>query len=123
VCATSQGTATSARVGENFDLRIGETITIEGEPLTVSFDRVVEDSRCPTNATCVWAGTAVVQIGLRVSESVRGTLNLQTLSDTAREGVFQKYRLRLIQLAPAPADSAPVPPEQYVLTLMVRRLE
>jgi hypothetical protein len=123
VGAASQGTVTSARVGENFDLRIGETVTIAGEPLIVSFDRVVEDSRCPTNTTCVWAGTAVVQLGLRTSDSVRGTLNLQTLSDASREGVFQKYRLRLIQLAPTPTDSTPVPPEQYVLTLMVRRLE
>jgi hypothetical protein len=123
IYATSQGTDTSARIGENFELRIGKTVTIAGEPLSVSFDRVVEDSRCPTNTTCVWAGTAVVQLGVRVSDTVRGSLNLQTLPDDAREAVFQKYRLRLIQLAPAPTDSAAIPPEQYVLTLMVRRLE
>jgi len=123
VCANSQGAAASARIGENFDVRIGETIAIAGEPLTVTFEQVVEDSRCPTSTTCIWAGDAVVRIGLRVSSTERGRLDLKTLSETTREGVFQKYRLRLIQLAPTPVDSASVPSEQYVLTLMVRKLE
>jgi hypothetical protein len=115
--------AQSARPGQDFDARIGETVAIAGEPLTVTFEQVVEDSRCPANATCVWAGTAVVRVGLRVADTQRGTLQLQTLSDAAREGVFQKYRLRLVQLRPAPADSSRIPDEQYVATLVVRRLE
>ena len=39
------------------------------------------------------------------------------------EGVFQKDRSRLVRLAPTPRDSSRIPAEQYVLTLMVRRLE
>ena len=114
---------TSARPGQDFDARIGETVAIAGEPLTVTFEQVVEDSRCPANAACVWAGTAVVRIGLRVADTQRGTLRLETLSDAEREGVFQKYRLRLVQLRPTPADSRRIPDEQYVATLVVRRLE
>jgi len=120
-----QGTARpiSARLGQEFDVRIGETAAIADEPLTVTFEQVVEDSRCPANTTCVWAGTAVIRLGLRVGETARGTVNLQTLSEAEAEAVFQKYRLRLVRLAPTPRDSSRIPAEQYVLTLTVRRLE
>jgi hypothetical protein len=113
----------SARLGQEFDVRIGETAAIGDEPLTVVFEQVVEDSRCPANTTCVWAGTAVVRLGLRVGDTARGTVNLQTLPEVGAEGVFQKYRLRLVRLAPTPRDSSRIPVEQYVLTLIVSRLE
>lgn len=120
-----QGTANpiSARLGQEFDARVGETAAFADEPLTVTFEQVVEDSRCPANTTCVWAGTAVIRLGLRVGDTARGTVHLQTLSEAEAEGVFQKYRLRLVRLAPTPRDSSRIPAEQYVLTLMVRRLE
>jgi len=121
----AQGTARpiSGRLGQEFDVRIGETAAIAGELLTITFEQVVEDSRCPSNTTCVWAGTAVVRLGLRVGDSARGTVNLRTLSEAEAEAVFQKYRVRLVRLAPTPRDSSRIPAEQYVLTLMVRRLE
>ena len=115
--------AQSARAGESFDLRIGEIVAIVGEPLTVSFEQVVEDSRCPANVACVWAGTAVVRIGLRGANSERGVLNLQTLSEDAGEGTFQQYRLRLVQLVPSPRESGRIPADQYHATLMVRKME
>jgi hypothetical protein len=120
-----QGTANpiSARLGQEFDVPAGKTAAFADEPLTVTFEQVVEDSRCPANTTCVWAGTAVIRLGLRVGDTARGTVNLQTLSEAEAEGVFQKYRLRLVRLAPTPRDSSRIPAEQYVLTLMVRRLE
>jgi hypothetical protein len=120
-----QGTARpiSARLGQEFDVRIGETAAIADEPLTLTFEQVVEDSRCPTNTTCVWAGTAVTRLELRVGDTASGTVNLQTLSEAQAEAVFQKYRLRLVRLAPTPRDSSRIPAEQYVLTLIVRRLE
>jgi hypothetical protein len=109
----------TVRLGSRFDVRINEAVQIAGEPLRVTFERVVEDSRCPTNTTCIWAGDAVVRIGLRGANAESGTLDLHTLSDTAAEGSFQKYRLRLVQLAPTPHESGGIPADQYVATLIV----
>lgn len=121
----TRGTAApaSARLGQEFDVRVGEAVAILGEPLTIGFEEVVEDSRCPANTTCIWAGRAVVRIGVRVDNTQTGTLNLETSSDTAGEGEFQKYRLRLVRLAPVPQDGSPIPAARYVATLMARRLE
>lgn len=46
-------------------LALGATASLDGLPL--SFDEVLEDSRCPDDAECVWEGRA------RVELSVAGT--------------------------------------------------
>lgn len=38
----------------------GESITLEGH--TVKFVKVLEDSRCPENTTCIWEGRARVRV-------------------------------------------------------------
>ena len=41
-------------------IELGETATVEG--LAITFDAVVDDSRCPLDAVCVWEGQAVVTL-------------------------------------------------------------
>jgi len=118
----------SARLGQNVDIRLGETVTVVGEPLTVKFEQVVEDSRCPANATCIWAGRTVIQVALRNDKSDRSTLNLPAGPDAAGEeatgeGVFRKYRIRLVRLLPAPVDGSRISPDRYVATVNVRKVE
>ena len=41
-------------------LPLGDTLKVNGVMLT--FYEVIEDSRCPTDATCIWAGQAKVRV-------------------------------------------------------------
>lgn len=34
---------------------------ISGDKLTLCFDTLISDSRCPANAMCIWQGTAVAK--------------------------------------------------------------
>ncbi|WP_051285290.1 hypothetical protein [Aequorivita capsosiphonis] len=38
---------------------LGETVVLKG--VSVKFLEVVEDSRCPENVNCIWAGRAIVK--------------------------------------------------------------
>ncbi|WP_347373697.1 hypothetical protein [Aequorivita sp. Q41] len=38
----------------------GETINLDG--IKIKFAEVLEDSRCPTNVNCIWAGRAKVKV-------------------------------------------------------------
>ena len=44
-------------------VRLGETLRIEGARIRPI--RVIEDSRCPANARCIWAGRLVVRADVR----------------------------------------------------------
>jgi hypothetical protein len=120
-CITAPAASQSQPLGRNFDVRVGQIVQIAGEMLTVTFERVAEDSRCPTNVKCVWEGDAVVRVALQGQNAERGTLDLHTQAAAKREADFQKYRLRLVQLVPWPKDSGGIPAETYIATLVVTR--
>ena len=106
-------------IGQPFTVRAGSTVHISGRTLTVTFDRVLEDSRCPEDTTCVWAGDAVVRLRLQGGRAENAVLDLHTHANYPQEGTFQKHRLRLVGLAPARRDNSTIPPENYVATVVV----
>jgi hypothetical protein len=108
-----------APVGRPFELKVAGVTRIAGESLTVEFEKVVEDSRCPVGVTCVWEGDAVARLHLLGSGGERATLNLHTQSSFPREGTFQKFRIRLVGVAPVPRSGSEIPPGSYVATLVL----
>ena len=51
-----------ARTAGPAEIALGGSAVVDG--VAVAFESVAEDSRCPTNAVCVWAGQAVVGLTL-----------------------------------------------------------
>ncbi|MEY2924311.1 MAG: hypothetical protein RLZZ337_859 [Bacteroidota bacterium] len=49
---------------ETFYLEFEESVTIKDDQqnFNITYSKLVEDSRCPEDAICVWAGRAVIQI-------------------------------------------------------------
>jgi hypothetical protein len=95
-------------------LKAGEERTVQG--LTVTFVGVKEDSRCPEDVQCVWAGNAAVELRMEGGpDTLAVTLNSGT--DPRSIGV-QGLRFTFKSLLPAPkaGAAAPASPE---LTLHV----
>jgi len=42
------------------NIALNESITMED--VTITFTEIIEDSRCPSDATCIWAGRAKVAV-------------------------------------------------------------
>ena len=95
-------------------LKTGEQRTING--MTFTFVGVKEDSRCPDNARCVWAGNAAVELRMEgVADSVVVTLNTGVEPKTI--GV-QGLQFTIASLLPTPVVGAPAP-ASHDLTLRV----
>lgn len=79
-------------------------------------DKVVEDSRCPMNARCVWAGRATVRLTLRDGRRTRQA-NV-SLGETIP---FAKGQLALVSVTPERmAGAPPKRPAPYRFTLEYR---
>ena len=52
----------SMRVGDSVTLAISETALVEDAGIRITFEEVLSDSRCPTDAFCVQAGDAQVRL-------------------------------------------------------------
>ncbi|MGQ9477281.1 MAG: hypothetical protein ACUVRH_02170 [Candidatus Bipolaricaulia bacterium] len=110
--------AVHAELDEPFTLGIGQTAQVEG--LQVTFTKVLEDSRCPVDVVCVWAGNAKVELELALSDHGRSTIELNSTLEP-REISFAGYLVRYIDLKPHRKSTQPIDPQAYRLTLVISR--
>jgi hypothetical protein len=89
----------------------GETGSVPGSDVRITFRSVTEDSRCPLDVNCVWEGNGRVALTLSsLEDSEEVVLNTTT---SPRETVFAGIRIVLSSLAPYPAGE-PIDPDDYV---------
>jgi hypothetical protein len=105
-------------LGTPFDLKVGSSAVAPGG-LTIRFDSVPSDSRCPINAICVQAGEGVVALTLSAPRT-RGAREVTTAPNRS-EISFDDYLIKLSALQPHPFAGHPTPPGDYVATLTVTR--
>ena len=101
--------------GTDLRLVIGQRV-MANEILSVTFHDVPEDSRCPTDVVCVWAGNAAVRLSAALGDGpdIPFTLNTMTVP---RDTVFGPFRIFLLALEPEPVSYRPVGRDEYLLTL------
>ena len=109
--------STEVPLDQDFELALGKTVAIAGTAQQVTFDAVTEDSRCPTDAVCVWAGNA--RVSLRVTAAgTDSSIALNTGSEP-RSATVNRIRVELRGLIPAPRAATTTPPDAYRATLRV----
>lgn len=65
-------------LGYPFSIQVEETVAMDGESLTITYDRLLEDSRCPADVQCVWEGNGRVLLSLADGESAPASIELNT---------------------------------------------
>jgi hypothetical protein len=58
-----------ASLGQQFTLPINRTAVIDSENLSIKFDKVTTDSRCPKGVVCIWAGEARCQTYIKINNA------------------------------------------------------
>jgi hypothetical protein len=89
-------------LGQPFGLAIGQTATVAETGLQVGFQRVLEDSRCPTQVNCVWAGRVTVELQVQAPNEAAETVVLSTCCPAAQTShhVYAGQSIDLVNLAP-----------------------
>ena len=129
-------------VGGWYSLSFGEAVMLPEHGLTIRFQAVTNDSRCPRNPTlyCTRAGEAVVEFAVMDdSASEVFSLTVPGLIDQIAQGSdypsgrfnFQGYVVRIVSLMPYPGGASdtttlsptlrptPTPPPQMIATLFI----
>ncbi len=65
-------------LGESFSVRVGESVSVSGAGVSVTFSALVSDSRCPRGAQCIQAGKAVISVAVARAGGGPVTLTLDT---------------------------------------------
>ena len=105
-------------LGAEFKIKNGQQAVIRGEKLHITLASV-NDSRCPTGVTCVWAGDGEISIEV-AGKSKKQTVTLHTRLEP-REIVFEGLKIRLVALNPYPRANETIDQNDHEATLIVTR--
>jgi len=94
VAANAQSERVSVRVAQEKPSVLGR--------FSVKFLSVIDDSRCPVNTTCVWAGNAKIKIQLSKGRDAKEfELNTGIQPSTIE---YKGYQIKIVSLSPKPGE-------------------
>lgn len=102
---------------EQVTLGPGQQASVAG--LSVRFEGVTGDSRCPADALCIQGGDAVVRVTAAQGFGARIEYELHT--GDMKPVTHRDVTITLVQLAPYPFSSHPIDPNEYRVTLRITR--
>jgi len=112
-----------ADLGQEFTLSIGQTAVVRGENLRITFLEVLEDSRCPKNVTCIWAGRVRCLVEITDKDgSQEVELTEPGLTDKSTGQIYQGYQLTF-RVQPYPEAGREISAEEYRLLLTVSKIK
>ncbi len=106
---------TEVAVGQEFVLAPGDTAVVSGGGPRIRFEKVLQDSRCPSDVVCVRAGEVIVE--LTIGDGSTETVSLQP----GQSAVRGRYTVILVAVDPYPKSTQRIEPSQYRATLRVEQ--
>jgi hypothetical protein len=105
------------------EINAGELFSFENK--SIQFKKVISDSRCPKDVTCVWAGEAKVMLAIlengKLIEEKIVTLNDQNKIDFSFLGLEDIYSLKALDLIPYPVTSHKIKDSEYCLKIQLNK--
>ena len=101
-----------AEAADSVRIKVGGTIVVDAVRFT--FEAVESDSRCPTDAVCVWQGDAVVKLVAQRSGTPSTGVPITLHTGIApKSGEAYGFKVELLVLTPFPSTAAPIKPDAY----------
>lgn len=110
-----------ADFGNQFNLKVNQSAIINSGEVKVTFLEVTEDSRCPSDLNCFWAGQIQVAVNILVNGHNLGTLHL--VNNASRKDLsikkIKKYLIEFVKAEPYPKNNQEIEFSGYIITLAV----
>ncbi|MEH2457784.1 hypothetical protein [Nostoc sp.] len=106
-----------------FHLKYGQVAYIQTEGIKIKFSEVIEDSRCPSNVTCIWEGQVIVGLDIIKNGRKFSTLKLTLLPgrDVSATQSLEKYTVILREVLPYPKNGQRIVTEDYIAKIVVAK--
>jgi hypothetical protein len=111
--------AVSAKQGQEISVKINTEERANGG-VRLKFVELVEDSRCPVDTNCIWAGNAKIKV--RVTRNGKSkVLELNTMNKGG-DPVFAGYKFRLTDLDPDLRTNVRINRNGYVAKIQISKV-
>jgi hypothetical protein len=114
--------STNAPLTQAFELRPGETFTLDAPPAEVTFVRVLSDTRCSIEAVCPDLGGTDVEIQVRQpSGTSTHVVRYEHGPTDAQATVVGPWAFTADMVSPAMRSSQVIQPNEYQVTFIATR--
>ena len=103
------------QLDREIQIKLGESVTLEGGTLTIKFISLAGDSRCPQGVLCVWRGNAEVILDVSNTE-----ISLNTALEPNERAVGQ-YTVQLRDVIPYPQAGEQYKSQNYSIKIVVSK--
>ncbi len=113
----------SQKLDEEFKISIDDTARIKGEKLEITFMEVIEDSRCPSDVTCIWQGRVSVRLQIEYNGDFYNMVLIQYgLYDGYDAETYQEFTFTY-KVEPYPESDKVIKNRDYELLMTVSKQE
>jgi hypothetical protein len=106
-------------VDRQMTVGVGETATVSEVGISIRFEGVTGDSRCPIDAVCIQGGDAIVHLDVLPARA--GTSEYELHTGNMKPVTHGDVTIALVDLTPYPFSSRPIQQNEYRATLRVTR--
>jgi len=103
---------------DTINLVYGKTYVNYEKNISIELDSVTEDSRCPVNVECIWAGNARAKFILNSNNRPSG-FSLNTSTVFRNDTIISGYDIKLIELKPYPVYLHPINQTEYIAMIKI----
>ena len=96
-------------------LEPGVAVAVAGTDLELRLIKIVSDSRCPRDVTCVWAGEVQVRLSVR-SGNTPALEHEVVAGNSVRVGA---YLIGVEKVEPEPVENQKISPREFRVTVRV----
>ena len=107
-----------AKSNQKVVVKINEQKTVAKTKLQIKFVELVEDSRCPTDAQCIQAGSARIKIEVKNGKGAAKTFEL-AIGAKPESIAFAGYTIKLTDLNPHPASNIRIDRNGYTANFSI----
>ena len=101
---------------KSFTVQMNQSVFFEGYEIT--FSEILEDSRCPADALCVWEGRVSMGIDVKNKEGIQNVILTSADKTTA---YFDSYKIDLVNVLPYPFSSKTISLGEYSATILISK--
>ncbi|MBM3896527.1 MAG: hypothetical protein FJ360_02125 [Thaumarchaeota archaeon] len=103
---------------EPLEIRLHQSAVIADKNMEIIFSKIVEDSRCPSDVTCVWQGRIAIQVDIQTKNESR---NIILSLENATVPINDEYSFVLLDVKPYPTSKNPIQKKDYVVILQLEQ--
>ncbi len=104
-----------AQPGRSVSVQVHTEKKVPNAGIRVKFLEMVEDSRCPRDTNCIWAGNAKIKI--QVSKGGKSQIMELNTNTPTKDNKFAGYEFAVGKLTPEPASNVRINPNSYLATI------